>query len=524
VVLIESNGRRARIQAVSGVLLWGNLAACARDDQFIKQEDQTVIAPDITLDPWAIDFGKVPLAQSETLQVTVMNRGNATLFVERASPEGTGAFTVPNIALPLEIPAGEAQLVDIVYTAAGVDFGAIEFGSTDPDSPAVTLALQGEAAFPQLDTNPESLQLGRVIRCGEGIDEVELINVGEADLTVTELSVVGSGWSMQESAALPFTLSPTEASPVLVRFSPLADGDAFGSLFITSNDPRELVEVPLGARGEGYAIDERSEIHIQPSGPYDGLDIVFFVDQSTSMDEERALLGSSFVELVDELNGLGLSWQAGVVSGDDGCTNSGIIQESSTDAVTRFQEGLTGDWGWYAESGLTVAALALEAAAPGGCNEGLLRDDALPLVVLVADEADQSETGWLPQVYAMTEAAPGVIVNAVVGPVPDGCETAEPGAGYAEAAAWAGGVVDSVCDPDWVSVFEDLGSLAADEPTDTFPLEAPPEDDSVVVLMDGEEVTEGWTFDPDLQAVVFDEMPDGGTIIEIRYVISSECG
>jgi hypothetical protein len=124
----------------------------------------------------------------------------------------------------------------------------------------------------------------------------------------------------------------------------------------------------------------------------------------------------------------------------------------------------------------------------------------------------------------MTEAAPGVIVNAVVGPVPDGCETAEPGAGYAEAAAWAGGVVDSVCDPDWVSVFEDLGSLAADEPTDTFPLEAPPVDDSVVVLMDGEEVTEGWTFDPDLQAVVFDEMPDGGTIIEIRYVISSECG
>ncbi|MBO86825.1 MAG: hypothetical protein CL927_15850 [Deltaproteobacteria bacterium] len=510
-------------RVVQVALVWGALVGCKRDDTLIKREDPSATAPDIMLDPWSIDFGKVPLGESATQQVTVINRGNATLYVERASPEGTGAFTIPDVVLPMEIPSGEEQRVDVVYTAAGVDAGAIEFGSTDPDSPAVSLALRGEAAFPQLDTNPESLQIGRVVRCGEAIDEVELINVGEADLIVTELSVAGTGWSLWESDTLPLTLAPEGSSPVLVRFSPLADGDALGSLFVSSNDPRELVEVPLGGRGEGYAIDERAETHIQPSGPYDGVDIVFFVDQSASMDDERRLLGDRFGDLVGELNSLGLSWQAGVVSGDDGCTNSGIIRDSSADAVSLFEQGLTGDWGWFAESGLTVAAQALHAAAPGGCNEGLLRDDALPLVVAVADEADQSEGGWLPHVYDMTEAAPGVIVNAVVGPVPDGCETAEPGAGYAEAATWSGGVTDSVCDPDWVRVFEDLGSLAADEPTDTFPLEAPPEGGAVEVLVDGVATTDGWTYDPDLQAVVFDEMPPGGTIIEIRYIISSAC-
>ena len=496
---------------------------CKRDDTLVKQDDPSSTAPDITLDPWSIDFGKVPLGESTTLPVTIINRGNATLYVERASPEGTGAFTVPNVMLPLEVPAGGEQVVDIVYTAAGVDVGSIEFGSTDPDSPAVSLALSGEAAFPQLDTNPGSLQMGRVVRCGEAIDEVELINVGEADLTVTELSVVGAGWSLSESDALPLTLAPAASSPVLVRFSPLEDGDAIGSLFVTSNDPRTLVEVPLGARGEGYAVDERAETHIQPGGPYDGVDIVFFIDQSASMDDERQLLGDRFGELVDELNALGLSWQAGVVSDDDGCTNTGIIRDSHADAVTRFQEGLIGDWGWFAESGLTVASQALQAASPGGCNEGLLREDALPLVVAVADEADQSEGGWLPHVYDMTEAAPGVIVNAVVGPVPDGCETAEPGTGYADAVRWSGGVSDSVCDPDWVNLFEDLGGLAAGEPTDTFPLEAPPEDGSLVVLVDGVPTTDGWTYEPDLQAVVFDEMPAGGTIIDLQYIISSEC-
>jgi hypothetical protein len=85
-------------------------------------------------------------------------------------------------------------------------------------------------------------------------------------------------------------------------------------------------------------------------------------------------------------------------------------------------------------------------------------------------------------------------------------------------------VLESVCDPDWKEVFEDLGSLAADEPSDTFPLEAPPEEGSVEVLVDGEPVTEGWTYDVESNAVVFDEQPTGGVIIEIRYVISSECG
>jgi hypothetical protein len=271
-------------------------------------------------------------------------------------------------------------------------------------------------------------------------------------------------------------------------------------------------------------VDERSETFIQPGGPYDGVDIVFFVDQSASMDDERRLLGERFPELVDELDALDVSWQAGVVTADDGCTNTGIISGADPDAVGAFQDGLYGDWGWFAESGLTVALHALEAAVPGGCNNGLLRADALPLVVVVADERDHSEEGWLDRALAMSEAAPGVIISAVVGPVPDGCETARPGAGYTEAADWAGGVLETVCDPDWEEVFQDLGSLAADAPTDTFVLDAPPAEGSVEVLVNGLVVETGWVWDADAQAVVFDVMPAAGAIIEVRYVISPDCG
>jgi len=515
-----------RASKLLGVLVVGSLTlvGCDRDDGLVKQDDRNSSEPDITLDVWSIDFGSVPLGDSATRTVTVLNRGNAALTVNRVTPEGTGAFTVVESSLPIQVGAGSEWTFEVVYTAAGIDTGRVEVGSSDPDSPAVSVELDGQAAYPHVEADPSEFDVGKVVRCGEETDTADLVNVGEAPLTITELDAVGSGWSILSAPELPITLAPNDRTPVEMRFSPLADGDAPGALWVTSNDPRELVEVPLVARGEGYAIDERAEIHVQPSGPYDGVDIVFFIDQSSSMDTERRLLGERFHLLVDSLDEVGIDWQAAVVSGDDGCTNSGIITQGDSSAVTRFIDGLTGDWGWFAESGLTVSSMALAAAGPGGCNEGLLRDEALPLVVIVADEQDHSEPNWQAPMLAMAETAPGVVVNAVVGPVPDGCDAADPGYGYVDATEWSGGVTESVCDPDWSDVFEDLGSLAADEPTDTFPLEAPPEDDSIEVLVDGETTTEGWSYDADQQAVVFDEDPEGGVIIEIRYVISSDCG
>jgi hypothetical protein len=46
----------------------------------------------------------------------------------------------------------------------------------------------------------------------------------------------------------------------------------------------------------------------------------------------------------------------------------------------------------------------------------------------------------------------------------------------------------------------------------------------VEVLVNGLVVETGWEWDADAQAVVFDVMPAAGVIIEVRYVISSDCG
>ncbi len=495
---------------------------CRRDYELEKQQDVNVASPDVSVDPWSLDFGGVPLGDSLVRDVEVWNRGNAVLDVQRLTPAGSSAFVVLDASLPVAIAPDESWVVSLAYSPTGEDVGRLDVSTNDPDSPLVSVELRGHAAYPTLSATPWPLDVGKVVRCGHESGVLTLENTGDAPLRISDLAALGSGWEMDAAPALPIDLEPGEQAAVTLGFSPLADGVAPGSLYVTSNDPREVVDVPLTARGEGYAVDERTETHIQPAGPYDGVDLVFFVDQSSSMDSERQALASQFDALAAALDDLGLDWQLAVVSADDGCANTGIISGASADAARRFADGLTGDWGWYAESGWTVASLALQAAAPGGCNAGLLRETAIPLVIAVADERDHSEPSWMTYALAMAETAPGVILNAVVGPVPDGCESAAAGTGYVDAAEWAGGVVESICDPDWPAVFADLGDLAGGEPTDTFPLEAPPAPGSVSVLVDGEPAT-GWTYDEDLQAVVFDEMPEGGVVIDILYVISSSC-
>lgn len=501
------------------------LAACGGDYELEKQEQVISAVPDVALDPWTLSAGGVPLGETAVLEGFVVNRGTAVLSVSSLEVTGGTAFSVlmPEGGLPLRVPVDGRAAVSVVYTAGGDDAAVLEIGSDDPDTPVIDLSLSGHATMPRLETRPADVDLGPVVRCGEELESVSLLNVGEAPLVISAVDAVGSGWSIVEAPAWPVTLAVDESVPVVTRFSPLADGVAPGELLVDSTDPRSLVAVPLAAEGVGYAVDERLETHIQPTGPHDALDIVFFVDQSASMDVERQALGERFPELIDALDGLGLDWQAAVVTGDDGCANTGIISGSDGAAATRFIDGLHGPWGWYAEAGLTVAAAALSASGPGGCNAGLIREDALPMVVLVSDEADHSEPDWRTPTLAMAESAPGVMLHAVVGPAPTGCDLAVVGTGYLDAAEWSGGATASICDTDWDALFEDLATLAGGEPTDTFGLEAPPEPGSVSVVVDGEPV-EGWTYDEELQAVVFDDLPTGGAVIEVAYTIASDCG
>jgi hypothetical protein len=181
-----------------------------------------------------------------------------------------------------------------------------------------------------------------------------------------------------------------------------------------------------------------------------------------------------------------------------------------------------GPYGWFAESGLAVGYYGLANTISGHCNAGFMRAGAKVLLVMVSDEADHSAAGWEAMVEATTGLVPGAAYIAIVGDVPTGCGSANPGTGYADAAMATDGDVLSICAVDWSEHFEDIADLITDEPTDTFVLDDPPDVDSIVVKLDGE-VTLAWDWDPAQNAVVFHEMPEAGAWIEVSYTISSTC-
>ena len=60
-------------------------------------------------------------------------------------------------------------------------------------------------------------------------------------------------------------------------------------------------------------------------------------------------------------------------------------------------------------------------------------------------------------------------------------------------------------------------------PSDTFVLTYLPDEDTIQVYVDGVQ-SSAWSYDPDQNAVVMDEMPGDGAHVEIFYDLLSECG
>jgi len=261
-----------------------------------------------------------------------------------------------------------------------------------------------------------------------------------------------------------------------------------------------------------------------------GADVLFFGDTSDSMVEELQTLGAQVEAFVEGLSAFTEDWQLLAVTGPDGCGVGGIITPATPDYAATFAAAILTPPGadLVDEWGLNNAAQATEQTDPGECNEGFLRADANLSVVFISDEDDNSP-GWdggdayywrtyVDAMIARRGSADGLVLSAVAGPVPDGCATAEPGNGYAEAVAATGGEFLSICDP-WEEQLDVLVGASVERAL--FVLSAIPREETLAVAVDGRVRTSGWEYDAMLNAVRFtDDAPRSGEEVVIRYEVA----
>ena len=179
-----------------------------------------------------------------------------------------------------------------------------------------------------------------------------------------------------------------------------------------------------GGAGDADRTSDADGLPVSPENTCAAVDILVVVDDSASMADNQVSLAASFPGFVDKLRerlAFSRSFHVGVVTSDDywhnaaGCQNIGDLvtqtggPESSNADCAPFQEGhrfmterepdLLASFSCAARVGSTGAddekvmrallnAVSAEKNAPGGCNEGFLRQDSLLVILILTDEDD----------------------------------------------------------------------------------------------------------------------------------------
>lgn len=263
-------------------------------------------------------------------------------------------------------------------------------------------------------------------------------------------------------------------------------------------------------------------------------DVLVFGDTSGSMAIELETMGEKISELIAGLEAYTDEWQLLAVTGPSGCGVNGVLTPGTADYEALFAAGLltppgedeVDEWGLY------NAAMAVDQTDLGECNEGFLREGARLHIIYLSDEADHSpawDSGdplywitYLDQVSAKKGGLAEVRMSAITGPLPDGCDGAEPGLGYADAAGATGGVVLSICDS-WYTQITSLVDISAQ--TATFTLSQPPVVETLIVSVNDLRREGDWSYDSGANAISFsDGVPVTGDKVSVLYQVADTSG
>jgi hypothetical protein len=384
--------------------------------------------------------------------------------------------------------------------------------------------LSGGGEVPYLVVTPDPHDFGTLpVGCSDTV-ELVLQNVGTDTLEVASWSHDGAGFSVRSDVEPPFEVEPYDYRTVTVTFAPAAAGDVVGALSVVSNDPRgAVVATQTGAALSAGTGADRFTSEVDPP-----VDIVLAVDQSASMDDDAASLAASFETFIATLGAVTSGWHLGVATLDSGCFNGAVLTSDRSDLAPTFAaavaEGDDRDI-VYDEALFQTVDAALRETAPGGCNEGFLRDGAPLHLVFVSDEPERSTEAaavwtwdwylarWLDYVVSDTLLVASGIVDT------EGCGEGDDG--YAELVAATGGDALSICAPDWAAA---LSSIAARSTASawTFALSETPVPASIVVAVDGAAWSSGWSYDAAQNAVVMEGLAPGQDV-EVTYDLATEC-
>ncbi len=249
-------------------------------------------------------------------------------------------------------------------------------------------------------------------------------------------------------------------------------------------------------------------------GTTDGVDILWILDSSCSMTDDQDRLIAGIGEMMNNLPEA--NWRLNMV------TSSPILAE--TEELFPLVPGDTADDAreMYDDISKNEQERGMDTALSyileNPYAETWMRWNSALLLVFVSDEEDQSDANLGDFIYWLEGLRPAVYVSSIVNLAPKEslCNTNDLDTGllYHEVTNAFDGVVIDICQKDWTSGVRDA-SIQID-PISEWELTHLPIQGSIVVFVDGQPYYK-WFYNPTLNKIKFDVLPDGGSLVEIGY-------
>jgi hypothetical protein len=208
------------------------------------------VQPQISVAPASVSFGTVTVGQTSSQIVTLTNAGGANLNITQLAGPGTG-FALSGLALPLTLGPGKSTAFTVSFapTSGASSAGTLMLVSNAPTSPT-TIPLSGTGLAPVLQLTPSttSLSFGSQTLNASATQSVTLTNTGNAAVSISQVNVTGSGFTLHGSAPL-VTLSAGQAASFSVTFTPTVAGSATGSASVISTAANSPLSISLGGVG-----------------------------------------------------------------------------------------------------------------------------------------------------------------------------------------------------------------------------------------------------------------------------------
>ena len=232
----------------SALLCTGILGGCAG---VVSGSKTTTGQAAFQVSPTTLNFGKVGVGKQTSQTIAVTNTGTLPVSITQATISNP-QFSLTGVTLPMSVATGQSGnfTVGVTPSTSGTLSGTLTVQGSDGAAPAVVnLSATAVAPAPQISLSSSSVQFGTVGIGSTSNLNLTISNTGNADLTVSVISLTGAEFSVS-GITTPKTIVAGQSAQLGLSFQPKVGGAAAATLSITSNDPANpTMSVALAGTG-----------------------------------------------------------------------------------------------------------------------------------------------------------------------------------------------------------------------------------------------------------------------------------